>query len=209
MPAGAALVDALRQVAHLGDAVADLLAQQHAAAAGLGALPDDDFDRVGLAQVIRVHAVARRQVLVDESLRSGRAPRASCRRRRSSCWCPSRSHRGRAPPWPGADSAPKLMPAMVIGIFSSIGFFAKRVPSVTLGVAASRGSPPAGSATCDAPRNSRSSKCGHLALGAETADVVDALARGALDLRDHVAAETSPIRAGGLLEFCGHSWSRS
>ena len=30
------------------------------------------------------------------------------------------------------DSAPKLMPAIVIGIFSSIGFFAKRVPSVTL-----------------------------------------------------------------------------
>jgi hypothetical protein len=30
-----------------------------------------------------------------------------------------------------ADSAPKLMPAMVIGIFSSIGFLAKRVPSTT------------------------------------------------------------------------------
>ena len=31
-----------------------------------------------------------------------------------------------------APSAPKLMPAMVIGIASSIGFSAKRVPSVTL-----------------------------------------------------------------------------
>ena len=31
----------------------------------------------------------------------------------------------------GADSAPKLIPAIVIGIFSSSGFFAKRVPSVT------------------------------------------------------------------------------
>ena len=29
------------------------------------------------------------------------------------------------------DNAPKDMPAMVIGIFSSIGFLAKRVPSVT------------------------------------------------------------------------------
>ena len=47
MPAGAALVDALRQVAHLGDAVGDLLAEQHAAAAGLGALADDDLDGVG------------------------------------------------------------------------------------------------------------------------------------------------------------------
>jgi hypothetical protein len=30
-----------------------------------------------------------------------------------------------------ADNAPKLMPAMVIGIFSVIGFFAKRAPMVT------------------------------------------------------------------------------
>ena len=30
-----------------------------------------------------------------------------------------------------AESEPKLMPAMVIGIFSSIGFLAKRVPSTT------------------------------------------------------------------------------
>jgi hypothetical protein len=28
----------------------------------------------------------------------------------------------------GAESAPKLMPAIVTGIFSSSGFFAKRVP---------------------------------------------------------------------------------
>ena len=31
--------------------------------------------------------------------------------------------------WP--ESEPKDMPAMVIGIFSSMGFLAKRVPSVT------------------------------------------------------------------------------
>ena len=31
----------------------------------------------------------------------------------------------------GAESEPKLMPAMVIGIFSVIGFLAWRVPSVT------------------------------------------------------------------------------
>ena len=35
------------QRAHLGDAVGDLLAEQHAAAAGLGALADHDLDRVG------------------------------------------------------------------------------------------------------------------------------------------------------------------
>ena len=32
----------------------------------------------------------------------------------------------------GPDSEPKLMPAMVIGIFSSIGFLAWREPSTTL-----------------------------------------------------------------------------
>ena len=31
----------------------------------------------------------------------------------------------------GADSDPKLMPAMVMGIFRWIGFLAKRVPSIT------------------------------------------------------------------------------
>ena len=31
----------------------------------------------------------------------------------------------------GADSAPKLMPAIVTGIFSSSGFFANRVPRTT------------------------------------------------------------------------------
>ena len=30
-----------------------------------------------------------------------------------------------------AEREPKLMPAMVMGIFSEIGFLAKRVPSVT------------------------------------------------------------------------------
>ncbi|MNC47926.1 hypothetical protein D3C75_970130 [compost metagenome] len=67
--AGAALVDADRQGTHAGDALGDLHAQQHAAAARLGALAEDDLDGVGLAQVVRVHAVARRQVLIDQVLR--------------------------------------------------------------------------------------------------------------------------------------------
>ena len=59
--AGAALVDAFRQVAHAGHPLGDLLAEQHAAAAGLRPLPDNHLDGVGLAQIIRVHAVARGQ----------------------------------------------------------------------------------------------------------------------------------------------------
>ncbi len=44
------------------------------------------------------------------------------------------THLGRAAPeclLAGADSAPKLMPAIVIGIFSSSAFLAYRVPRVT------------------------------------------------------------------------------
>jgi hypothetical protein len=52
----------------LRHAVGDLLAQQHAAAAGLGALADHDLDGIGAAQVVGVHAVARRQVLIDQRL---------------------------------------------------------------------------------------------------------------------------------------------
>ena len=72
MAAGAALVDADREVAHPGDPLGDLLAEQHAAPARLGALADDDLDRVGPAQIVGVHAVARRQDLIDQGL--GRAP---------------------------------------------------------------------------------------------------------------------------------------
>ena len=68
MPARRALVDALRQRAHARDALGDLLPQQHSAAAGFGALAEHDLDGVGLAQVVGVHPVARRQVLVHQVL---------------------------------------------------------------------------------------------------------------------------------------------
>ena len=68
VPAGAALVDPRRERAHRGHPVADLLPEQHPAAAGLRALAEDDLDRVGLAQVLGVHPVAAGQVLVDEVL---------------------------------------------------------------------------------------------------------------------------------------------
>jgi len=59
----------------------------------------------------------------------------------------------------GAESAPKLMPAIVIGIFSSIGRAACRVPSVTSVPHFSR-YPSSGYRDTLAPSSSRSSKCG-------------------------------------------------
>jgi hypothetical protein len=69
MPAGRALIDAGGKAAHRRHPVGDLVAEQHAAAAGLGALPHHHLDGIGPAQIDRVHAVARRQILVDERLR--------------------------------------------------------------------------------------------------------------------------------------------
>ena len=66
MAAGRALVDAGGKRAHLGHAIGNLLPEQHAAAAGLGALADHDLDGVGAAQIVGVHAVARGQELIDE-----------------------------------------------------------------------------------------------------------------------------------------------
>ena len=66
LAASGALVYAFGQGAHFGHARVDLLAQQHAATAGLSALADYDFNRVGAAHVVRVEAVARRQALVDQ-----------------------------------------------------------------------------------------------------------------------------------------------
>ena len=51
MPAGTALIDAGRQVAHPGDLRRHLRAQQQAAGAGLGPLADRQLDGIGLAQV--------------------------------------------------------------------------------------------------------------------------------------------------------------
>ena len=63
------MIDPLRKVAHLRNAVGDLLAEQHSTAAGLCSLTDNDLDRIGAAKVVGVHAVARREQLVHELLR--------------------------------------------------------------------------------------------------------------------------------------------
>src|SRR3712207_3541841 len=55
------LIDTRGQGPHLRHALADLLPEQHAAAARLGALADDHLDGVGPPEVVRVEAVARGQ----------------------------------------------------------------------------------------------------------------------------------------------------
>ena len=68
MAAGAALIDAFRQLPHAGDTFVDLLPQKHAATARLSALADNDFDAVGAPEIIRVHTIARRQHLINQGL---------------------------------------------------------------------------------------------------------------------------------------------
>src|SRR5205823_2933354 len=70
MSRSTALVDPLREVAHGCHAVGDLVPEKHPASARLGALADDDLDRVCAAEVVGAHAVARWQELVDERLRA-------------------------------------------------------------------------------------------------------------------------------------------
>ena len=60
-----------------------------------------------------------------------RAPRATSRRPRWWCSSPPRSRPIPIARFAFAPSAPKLIPAIVIGIASSIGRRAKRVPMVT------------------------------------------------------------------------------
>src|SRR5208282_1653485 len=66
MAAGAALIDPGRQGPHLGHPLGDLVAEQHAAAARLCPLADDDLDRLAGPQMRGVEAVARGQYLIDE-----------------------------------------------------------------------------------------------------------------------------------------------
>ena len=65
------MIDPFRQGAHLRHPRVDLLSQQHAAAARLRALADDDFDGIGASHVVGIEPVARRQALVHQHLRRG------------------------------------------------------------------------------------------------------------------------------------------
>jgi hypothetical protein len=182
MAAGTALVDPLRQVAHLGDAVGDLVPEEHAAPARLRALTDDHLDRIGLAEVVRVHAVARGEELVDEGLRVlpllRRHPAVA---------------RGRRGPHFGGPASKRLLGRGGEGAEAHPGDRdrdaelerALRKPRpqgdvrvAPLAVALERVARDAGA------EEEQVVEVGHAPLGAEPADVVDALARGALDLRD-------------------------
>ena len=63
----------------------------------------------------------------------------------------------------GPDKAPKLMPAIVIGISSSRGFSAYLPPKTTLVLHFSL-YPSSGYLDIEAPKNSKSSKCGSFLL---------------------------------------------
>ena len=136
-----ALVDAERQVAHARDLVRDLRAQQHAAGAGLGALADDDLDRVRLRHVVRVVPVVRGADLVDEVRRVAPAP----------CGCmppspvvvdvPARVAPRPTPAFALRDSAPKLMPQTVIGMSRSSGLLGEARAEHRRASRSARGSP--------------------------------------------------------------------
>ena len=194
--ARAALVDARRQVAHLRDAVGDLLAEQDPAAAGLGALADHDLDRVGAAQVVGVHPVARRQQLVDERLGRrallGRHAAVAGRRRGA--------HRARA-------ATQRLLGRRRQRAEAHAGDRDRDVElERALGVARAEHDVRVAALAIALERIARHARpeqqevveVGEAALGAEAADVVDALARGALDLGDDLAAEERRLAQGHL-----------
>src|SRR3954463_9739827 len=100
----------------------------------------------------------------------------------------------------GPDSAPKLMPAIVIGISRWRGFLAWRGAPGGAGARGSRGAQRDVGVAAFAVALERIAGHGRAekeqvvevrnrALGAEATDVVDPLARGPLDLVDHVAVE--------------------
>ena len=191
MTAGRALVDALRQRAHLGDAVGDLLAEQHAAAAGLGALADDDLDGIGLAQIVGVHAVARRQILIDQRLRlaalfrrhaavAGGRRRAGDRRAAAERFLGLAGQRAEAH---AGDGDRDLQLDRLLGEARA----ERDVGRALLAIAFERIARDRGAEEQEVV------EVRHLALGAAAADVVDAGRGGAADFRQRVVVE-----GGGL-----------
>ena len=180
MPSGSVRIFATRS--------ADLLAEQHAAAARLRALPDHDLDRVGAAQVVRVEAVARRQALIDQRLRGSGAPPRVMPPSPVVVVVPDRRRRAaerllRV----GADSAPKLMPAMVIGIFELDRLLREAraehdVGRAFLAIAFER------IARQRRAEEHQIVEVRHLALGAEAADLVEPVMRHG-GCRDRILVE--------------------
>ena len=64
MPTRRTLVDASRKISHFSNAIINFLTKKHATTAWFCALPNNHLYSVGTPQIIGVHAVARRQILI-------------------------------------------------------------------------------------------------------------------------------------------------
>ena len=163
------------------------MAEEHPAPARLGALPDDHLHGVRLAQVVRVHAVAGGEELVDEDLRVlaflGRHAAVARRRRRPHLAGPAPERLlGRRRQ--GAEAHPRdrhrdLQLERLLGEAGS----KRHVGVAALAVALERIAGDAGA------EEEQIVEVRQMPLRPEAADVVDALACGALDLRDDSAVE--------------------
>ena len=107
-----------------------------------------------------------------------------------------------------AESAPNDMPAIVIGIFRCERRLRVAGPEHDVGVAA------LAVALERVARDARAEhqqivEVGEPALGAEAADVVDPLARGALDLGDRVAVEELRLAQPRMPACVGHQYALS
>ena len=188
------LVDARRQGAHRGHPLGDLLPEQHAAAARLGALADDDLDRVGPPQVVGVEPVPRRQALVHQqagggSFLVGHAAVAGGRRR---------AHRG-------GRLAERGLGGRRQGAEAHAG---DRDGDVELnGLAGEPGAEhrlhvallPVPLERVPGQRGGEEHQVvegGHVPLGAPAADLVVAVGRGPLDLRDDLGREEAAAPVG-------------
>src|SRR5262249_30550727 len=196
MAARAALVDPDGKVAHARDAVGDLVAEEHPAAARLGALPHDDLDRIAAPQVVRVHPVAGRKHLVDERRRV-RAfllghPAVAGRRRRADLARPAAEgllrRRGKRAEAHSRDRDRDLQ----LERLARVSRTEDDVRAAFFAVALER-----------IPRDARAEdeeivEVREPSLRAETADVVDPLACSALDLRDDVAVVQVRLAEPGM-----------
>ena len=163
------------------------MTEQHPATARLGTLADDDLDRVGAPQVVGVHSVARRQQLVDELvgvatlLRGhaavpGRGRSADLRGAPAERLLGGTRQRSEAHPGDRDRDVEADRFRREPGADHDVG-------RATLAVALQRVARHAGA------EEQQIVEVRQLAFGAEAADVVDPLARCALDVGDRVAIE--------------------
>ncbi len=199
------MIDPLGQIAHFRDPIRDFLTQQHAAAARLGALADHNFDGIRFSQVVRIHTVTRRQILIDQGFRLAaffrRHAAIACRGRGAGDRCTTpkrlfRLRRQRTETHAGNGDRNVQFDRLLgkLGAEHHLGAACLAIPFE--GIARHGGA-----------EEQQIVKMRHHPLGATAADIINARRRRPADFGQGIIVEGRRLARQGTWDLCSHCFS--